>query len=91
MNKFRKVSKHLEHRHTVIVADQPLYCRAGELIWANPYAFPGDIMVQGYLDVLFNFLKVIGRHIESAELDAFWVESIFSAPNSINAVMKSKV
>ena len=90
INKFRKVSEHLGQSHTVIVADQPLYSRAKELIWANPDDFPGVIMVQGHLHVLFNFLKVIGKHIESAGLEDIWVESGLFAPNSINAIMEGK-
>jgi len=36
INRFGDSSSHVEQKHTVVTADQPLYRRAKELVWANP-------------------------------------------------------
>ena len=55
-------------KHTIITADQPLYSRGNELVWANP-TFPHVIFIMGGLHICFNFLKAIGKHMENAGLD----------------------
>ena len=35
INRFVSISRHFEQQYTVITADQPLYSRGKELVWAN--------------------------------------------------------
>ena len=90
INRFKKIADHLGQKHTVIVVDQPLYSRAKELIWASPDALLDVVMLLGDLHICFNFLKVIGKHVESAGLDDAWVEAGLFAQNSTEAMMDGK-
>ena len=90
INRFKKIADHLGQKHTVIVVDQPLYSRAKELIWASPDALSDVVMLLGDLHICFNFLKVIGKHVESAGLDDAWVEAGLFAQNSTEAMMDGK-
>ena len=75
MNKFVSISNHIGQTHTVITADQPLYAKGMELIWANKEKYGNVIFRLGGLHVCFNFLKAIRQHAESAGLDDLWIES----------------
>ena len=82
INRFVSVSRHFGQRFTVITADQPLYSRGKELVWANDENYSNVIFRMGGLHVCFNFLKAIGQHMESAGLDYVWIESGVFAPNT---------
>ena len=75
INHFMAVAKHLGQPNTVIAADQPLYSKAKEIIWANPEKDQKVVFVMGHLHILFNFLKAIGQHMENSGLADVWVES----------------
>ena len=75
MNEFVPISNHIGQTHTVITADQPLYAKGMELIWANKVKYGNVIFRLGGLHVCFNFLKAIGQHAESAGLEDLWIES----------------
>jgi len=74
----------------VIVVDQPLYSRAKELTWACPENFTNVTFLLGDLHILFNFLKTIGQHIDSAGLDDIWVEAGLFARNSTEQMLDGK-
>ena len=61
-------------KQTIITADQPLYSRGNELVWANP-KFAHIIFIMGGLHICFNFLKAICKHMENAGLDDQWTEA----------------
>ena len=68
-------------KHTSITADQPLYSRGNELVWANP------IFIMGGLHICFNFLKAIGNHMENAGLDDPLTEAgVYYAAGHINRI-----
>lgn len=90
LNKFGSISRTLGQRHTVLIADQPLYSRAKELVWANPDKYKDVVVVLGDLHICFNFLKVIGQHYDSSGLDDVWVESGLFAQNSTEAMLNGK-
>ena len=90
MNKFKAISTYLGQRDTVIVVDQPLYSRAKELTWACPENFTNVTFLLGDLHILFNFLKTIGQHIDSAGLDDIWVEAGLFARNSTEQMLDGK-
>ena len=73
-----------------IVADQPLYSRAKEMVWANQELYENVVMMLGDLHILFNFLKAIGQHFENSGLDDIWVESGLFAQNSVESMMDGK-
>ena len=75
INRFVSISNHIGQTHTVITADQPLYAKGMELVWANNEKFGNVIFRLGGLHVCFNFLKAIGQYVESAGLDDLWIES----------------
>ena len=60
--------------YIIITADQPLYNRGKELVWANT-RFQKVIFLLGGLHISYNFLKAIGQHMESAGLDDLWTKS----------------
>ena len=90
INRFVSVSRHFGQRFTVITADQPLYSRGKELVWANDENYSNVIFRMGGLHVCFNFLKAIGQHVESAGLDYVWIESGVFAPNTTETVLEGK-
>ena len=90
INRFVSISRHLGQQYTVITADQPLYSRGKELVWANEENYRNVIFRMGGLHVCFNFLKAIGQHVESAGLDYVWIESGVFAPNTTETVLEGK-
>lgn len=89
INRFVSISNAIGQKHTIITADQPLYSRGKELVWANP-EFENVIFLMGGLHICFNFLKAIGQHMENAGLDDLWAESGVYATNSVEAMMHGK-
>jgi hypothetical protein len=81
---------HLLGQKHIIIVDEPLYSRGKELAWANPEEYKDVIMLLGGLHVSFNFLKVIGQHMENGGLDDILVEAGILAENSVNAVLEGK-
>ena len=90
INHFMSISEKLGQPFTIITADQPLYSRGKELIWANYEKYGNVVLIMGHLHILFNFLKAIGQHMENAGLVDVWVESGLFACNSTNQMMEGK-
>lgn len=90
INKFQAISKLLGQNHTVITADQPLYSKAKELVWANQTDYKNVIFCMGGLHVCFNYLRAIGQHMECAGLEDVWVETGIFAPNTASTVLDGK-
>lgn len=90
INRFISISRHYHQKYTIITADQPLYSRGKELVWANEENYENVIFRMGGLHVCFNFLKAIGQHVESAGLDYVWIESGVFAPNNTETVLEGK-
>ena len=76
-------------KHTIITADQPLYSRGNELVWANP-KFAHVIFIMGGLHICFNFQKAIGKHMENAGLDDPWTEAGVNAAHTTDAMLDGK-
>ena len=89
INRFIDISRHIGQDHTIITADQPLYSRGKELVWANP-RFEKVIFLLGGLHIAFNFLKVMGQHMENAGLADLWTESGVYAVNSTESMLEGK-
>lgn len=89
INRFVSITKHLGQQHTIITADQPLYSRGKELVWANSQ-YKDVIFLMGGLHICFHFLKAIGQHMESAGLDDLWAESGVYAPNTTETMLEGK-
>ena len=90
INHFMSISEKLGQPFTIITADQPLYSRGKELIWANYEKYKNVVLIMGHLHILFNFLKAIGQHMENAGLVDVWVESGLFACNSTDQMMEGK-
>ena len=90
LNRFISINQKLGQKYTVIVGNQPLYSRAKELVWATQEMYKNVIVLLGDLHILFNFLKVIGQHLESSGLDDIWVDSGLFAKNSVDTMMNGK-
>lgn len=90
LNRFISINEKLGQKYTILIADQPLYSRAKELVWAQPMLYGNVIVMFGGLHILFNFLKAIGQHMESSGLVDVWVESGIFAENSTDAMMNGK-
>jgi len=90
MTKFMNISEKVGQTHTVIFADQPLYSRMKELVWNDPAKYSNVICLLGHLHILFNYLKAIGQHYESAGLEDIWIEAGLFAPNTIPSVLGGK-
>ena len=85
------ISEKLGQPFTIITADQPLYSRGKELIWANHEKYKNVVLIMGHLHIQFNFLKAIGQHMENAGLVDVWVESgLFFACKSTDQVIEGK-
>ena len=90
INCFVTITEDLGQKHMVIVADQPLYSRGKELVWANPGKYENVVMMTGDLHISFNYLKAMGQHYENGCLDDIWVESGLFVQNSTDAMMEGK-
>ena len=77
INHFIQISTHINQKHTMITADQTLYSREKEIVWSNPI-YQNVIFLLGGLHICFNFLKGIGQHMESAELDDLWTAEVYA-------------
>lgn len=89
INRFVDISNHTGQTHTIITADQPLYSRRKELVWANP-KFENVIFLMGGLHICLNFLKAIGQHMENAGLDDLWTEAGVYATNTTGTMLDGK-
>jgi len=89
IHRFMDISSHVGQKHTIITADQPLYSRGKELVWANP-KYENVIFLMGGLHICFNFLKAIGQHMESAGLDDLWTEAGVFATNTTETMLDGK-
>ena len=76
-------------KHTIITADQPLYSRGYELVWANP-KFAHVIFIMGGLHICFNFQKATGKHMGNAGLDDAWTEAGVNAAHTTDAMLDGK-
>ena len=90
INRFVSISYHIGQTHTVITADQPLYAKGMELVWANNEKYGNVIFRLGGLHVCFNFLKAIGQHTESAGLEDLWIESGLFPANVTENMLSGK-
>ena len=90
INHFMSISEKLGQPFTIITADQPLYSRGKELIWANYEKYKNVVLFMGHLHILFNFLKAVGQHMKNVGLVDVWIESGLSACNSTDQMMEGK-
>ena len=84
------VSQALEQRYVVLTVDEALYCKLMELKWSIPEYKELLIPRLGGLHTAMNFLKAIGKHVQSSGLSEAWVESGILGPNSTDQAMAGK-
>ena len=89
-NHFMSISEKLGQPFTIITADQPLYSRGKELIWAHYEKYKNFVLFMGHLHILFNFLKTVGQHMKNVGLVDVWIESGLFACNSTDQMMEGK-
>ena len=75
INKFQALTRSLGQAFTIITADQPLYSKAKELLWANQNDYKNIVFCMGGLHICFNFSLAISQHMEYSGLEDIWVET----------------
>ena len=84
------VSQALEQRYVVLTVDEALYCKLMELKWSIPEYKELLIPHLGGLHTAMNFLKAIGKHVQSSGLSEAGVESGILGPNLTDQAMAGK-
>ena len=74
----------------VLTVDEALYCKLMELKWSIPEYKELLIPHLGGLHTAMNFLKAIGKHVQSSGLSEAWVESKILGPNLTDQAMAGK-
>jgi len=59
------------------------------MVWANP-KFESVLFLMEELHICFNFLKSIGKHMDSAGLDDLWIEAGIYAANTTKTMLDGK-
>jgi len=90
INKFQAISQKIGQTHTVITADQPLYSKGQELVWANRQGRENVIFMMGGLHICFNFLRAIGQHMECSGLEDVLLEAGVFGPNAAASALEGK-
>ena len=90
INKFQAISQKIGQTHTVITADQPLYSKGQELVWANREGRENVIFMMGGLHICFNFLRAIGQHMECSGLEDVLLEAGVFGPNAAASALEGK-
>jgi hypothetical protein len=86
----KHVARKLGQHHVVLTVDEALFCKLMELKWAKDEYQDFLIIRLGGLHTAMNFLKVIGKHIQSSGLLESWVESTILGPKSAEQVLAGK-
>ena len=73
----------------VLTVDEALYCKLQELKWAKQMNFL--ILRHGGLHITLNFLKAIGKHVQSSGLLEAWIESNILGPRAAEQVLAGNV
>ena len=84
------ISQDLGQKYVVLTVDEALYCKLMELKWAIPEYRDFLIPRLGGLHVSLNFLKTIGKHVQSSGLAEVWIESGILGPNATEQAMVGK-
>ena len=84
------VANTLGQQYVVLTVDEALYCKLMELKWAKQDYQNFLIVRLGGLHIAMNFLKVIGKHIESSGLLDAWTESNILGPRAAEQVLAGK-
>ena len=80
----------LGQKHSVLTLDEAIYCKAREIIWQQPKAFPDTVLRLGGMHIVLNFLSVIGKMFDNSGLEDLLVESGVYAPNTAAYLLKGK-
>ena len=86
----RHVANVLGQSHVVLTVDEALFCKLMELKWAKPEYQNFLIVRLGGLHTAMNFLKAIGKHIQSSGLPDAWIESKLLGPKTAEQVLAGK-
>ena len=92
INRFMAISYHIPFHTTwarSITANQPIYHRGKELMWANS-KFESVNFLMGGLHICFNFLKSIGQHMDSTGLDYLWTDVGVYVANTTQTMLDGK-
>lgn len=84
------VANTLGQHYVVLTVDEALYCKLMELKWVNEDYQDFLIPRLGGLHTAMNFLKVIGKHIESSGMMDAWTESNILGPRAVEQVLAGK-
>ena len=86
----KHIATSLGQHYVVLTVDEALYCKLMELKWAKDDYQDFLIVRLGGLHTSLTFLKVIGKHIQSAGLLDAWVESKILGPGTAEQIILGK-
>ena len=86
----KHIATSLGQQYVVLTVDEALYCKVMELKWAKDDYQDFLIARMGGLHISLTFLKVIGKHIQSAGLLDAWVESRILGPGTAEQIILGK-
>ena len=86
----KKIAEKLGQYETVVTFDEALYCKAKELVWANPEQLSSVVVRLGGFHIAKNFLGVIGKHMEKSGLCDVLVESNVFNESTAQSILAGK-
>jgi len=86
----KHIATQLGQHHVVLTVDEALYCKLMELKRAKDEYQNFLIVRMGGLHISLNFLKVIGKHLQSSGLLEAWIESKILGPGTAELVLAGK-
>ena len=86
----KHIATSLGQHYVVLTVDEALYCKLMEPKWAKVDYQDFLIVRMGGLHISLTFLKVIGKHIQSAGLLDAWVESKILGPGTAEQIILGK-
>ena len=86
----KHIATQLGQHYVVLTVDEALYCKLMELKWAKEEYQDFLIIRMGGLHISLNFLKIIGKHVQSSGLLEAWVASKILGPGTAEQVLTGK-
>ena len=86
----KHVAQKLGQQHVVITVDEALFCKLMELKWAKPDFQDCLIVRLGGLHIAMNFMKVLGKHVQSSGLLEAWIDGNLIGSKTAVQIMDGK-
>ena len=80
----------LRQTYVVLTVDEALYCKLMMLKWTTADYQESLIVRRGGFRTIKNFLKILGRHMQSTGLLEVWTESNLMGQKTAENVMAGK-